>query len=152
MHQALTPLRFDERRLTVQLCNLFLKILDKIFTAKHILYFAIISELFGLLLANLTNHLPTNIFNQILTWITAAPIAIGDVIIYSLITTFYSDAVSEHDQGKVMGINYIIVTIIWASTGIIGGCLAAININLPIIIAPLTLLLGIWALLRLKET
>ena len=98
-----------------------LKILDKLFTIKHILYGAYLAELFGLLLANLANHLPANTFSQFITWFAAAPIAMGDVIIYSLITTFYSNAVSEHDQGKVMGVNYIIVTIVWASTGILGG-------------------------------
>ncbi|MGD9109229.1 MAG: MFS transporter [Gammaproteobacteria bacterium] len=117
-----------------------LKILDKLFAAKYILYLAITAEFFGFLLANLANHLPANLFSQTLTWFAAAPIAIGDVIIYSLITTFYSDTASEHDQGKVMGINYIIVTIVWSSTGIIGGLLAAVNINLPIIVAPLGLL------------
>lgn len=117
-----------------------LKILDKFFSAKNILYGACVAIFLGLLLANLANYLHSNIFSQILTWMSAAPIAMGDVIIYSLITAFYSNAASKHDQGKVMGINYIIVTIVWSSTGIIGGCLAAININLPIIVAPLTLL------------
>jgi len=118
-----------------------LKLLDKLFTAKNILYGACISVFLGLLLANFANHLHPSILSQIITWFAAAPIAIGDVIIYSLITTFYSNAASEHDQGKAMGINYIIVTIVWASTGILGGCLAAININAPIIFAPISLLL-----------
>jgi MFS family permease len=118
-----------------------LKLLDKLFTAKNILYGACIAVFTGLLLAILADHLRTGVASQIITWFAAAPIAMGDVIIYSLITAFYSDAASERDQGKVMGINYFIVAVVWAATGIIGGCLAAININAPIIFAPISLLL-----------
>lgn len=125
-----------------------LKLLDKLFTTKNILYGACISVFLGLLLANFANHLHPSTLSQIITWFAAAPIAIGDVIIYSLITTFYSNAASEHNQGKVMGINYIIVTIVWATTGILGGCLAAININVPIMFAPLSLLILFFMFLR----
>jgi len=118
-----------------------LKLLDKFFSLKSILYGSCISVFLGLLLANFANHLHASITSQIITWFAVIPIAMGDVIIYSVVNTLYSDAASEHDQGKVMGINYIIVTIVWASTGIIGGLLAAININAPIIFAPLGLLL-----------
>lgn len=128
-----------------------LKLLDKLFTAKNILYGACISVFLGLLLTNCANHLHPSTISQIITWFTAAPIAIGDVIIYSLITTFYSDAASEYDQGKVMGINYIIVTIVWAATGIFGGCLAAININAPILFAPISLLILLIIFLRGKN-
>lgn len=118
-----------------------LKLLTKFLSAKKILYASCISIFVGLIIANIANLLNAGICSQILTWFAAAPIAIGDVIAYSLITTFYSNAVSAKDQGKVMGINYIIYGSVWAMTGLIGGGLTAININAPIIFAPISLVL-----------
>jgi len=118
-----------------------LKLLDKLFTAKKILYGSCSAVFIGLLLAIVANQLHPGILSQILTWLAVIPIAMGDVITYSLITTLYSNAVSEYDQGKIMGINYIIYGSVWAMTGLVGGALAAININAPIIFAPIGLVL-----------
>jgi MFS family permease len=121
--------------------SLGLKFLANFFTQQQIFHASYITVFCGLLLANIANLLPTGILSQILSWIAAAPIAIGDVISYSLITTFYSNAVAATDQGKVMGINYIIYGSVWAMTGLIGGYLAAINVNAPIMLAPISIAL-----------
>jgi MFS superfamily sulfate permease-like transporter len=65
----------------------------------------------------------------------------ADVIIFCAITTLYSHAVSPHDQGKVMGLCFIIVSAVWVLTGLLNGLLAGININLPILLTPLAIIL-----------
>lgn len=70
-------------------------------------------------------------------WIAALPIAAGDVISYNCITTLYSEVVRPEDQGKVMGISFIVVALAWALTGIVGGILMGITNTLPLLIAPL---------------
>lgn len=73
----------------------------------------------------------------ILIWVSAIPTAMGDVIAYSCLVTFYSNAVEKTDQGKVMGVCFIIVAIIWALTGLLGGALMGIHHLLPLVIAPI---------------
>jgi MFS family permease len=81
-----------------------------------------------------------------LIWLAAVPTAIGDVIVYSCIITLYSDAVQKSDQGKVMGVCFIVVALIWALTGLLGGLLMGLYLLLPLMIAPIGILLAILLL------
>lgn len=69
-------------------------------------------------------------------WLSAIPIAIGDVITYICITTLYSNSVATHMQGKVMGVNFLVVGLIWGGTGLIGGYLITFSPILPLLLAP----------------
>ena len=51
----------------------------------------------------------------------------GDVITYCAITTLYSNLVAPSLQGQVMGASFILVSIVWALTALIGGLLIAMN-------------------------
>lgn len=94
----------------------------------------------GIVLTIIACFLPLLHAKQILIWSSMFPIAMGDVIVYSVLTTLYSEAVTAKDQGKIMGMNYIIVSVVWAITGLLGGYLMSININLPLVVAVLPLL------------
>ena len=69
--------------------------------------------------------MPHSQISQYLLWISAAPIAIGDVVAYIAITTLYSNAVDKDNQGKVMGLCFIIISLTWALTALLGGVLAS---------------------------
>jgi DHA1 family tetracycline resistance protein-like MFS transporter len=88
-----------------------------------------------------------NHFSAMLLWLSGALIPIGDVIGYCAITTLYSNAVSAEDQGKAMGLCFVIVAITWTGTALGGGALAALHISLPLLCAPC----GIISLLILNQ-
>src|SRR3989338_1775507 len=88
-------------------------------------------------IATISSH---HAWSKSLLWIAALPIAAADVIVYCVITTLFSNAVSAENQGKIMGLNYMLVMSVWAITGFAGGLLGAINISLPIWLTPLPLL------------
>lgn len=71
-----------------------------------------------------------------LLWLAAIPVAMGDVIAFSCITTAYSDAVSLPEQGRVMGVCFIVIALVWTSTGLLGSVLMSIQPLLPFIVAP----------------
>lgn len=75
--------------------------------------------------------------HHLLLWISALPIAAGDVIAYSCLSALYSNIVTQGKQGKVMGVNFIIVSLAWALSGFIGGFLLGISPLLLLSIAPL---------------
>lgn len=104
---------------------------------------AISSVLFGLLLNILAcgNYLPGHSF---FSWVAAAFVAMGDVVAYSCLTGLYSTLVPTHSQGKVMGMSFIIVGLAWSSTGFIGGLLLGINPLLPLLLAPISILIAAY--------
>jgi MFS family permease len=93
----------------------------------------------GLTLAVYYDYLPSFFY-----WIGAFPIAVGDVLAYICLTTLYSNTVPEHMQGKVMGINFLIVGLIWGGSAMVGGLLAGYSPILPILLAPSGILASLF--------
>lgn len=80
-------------------------------------------------------------FDNWVIYFAAFPVAAGDVIAYSCLTAMFSNVVSKDQQGKVMGVVFIIAGLAWSTTGLIGGMLMAVSPLLPLIAAPLSILL-----------
>src|SRR3990167_41008 len=110
------------------------------FTLEKIAFIAIILMLLGALLTLAAIWLLNTVFAKILIWLGAIPMAMGDVIVYSVITAWYSNAVAKQDQGSIMGLCFIIVPVIWALTGFLGGVIAIWQIDLPLYFSALILL------------
>jgi DHA1 family tetracycline resistance protein-like MFS transporter len=119
-----------------------IRLLEKFFSLSEMLFFSLYLVLSGLVLSMIFCLYPAN-FNMLLIWIAAIPTAIGDVIAFSCLITLYSDGVEKEEQGKVMGICFIVVAIIWSLTGLIGGALMSFHELLPLIVAPLGILFSI---------
>lgn len=118
--------------------------LRRYFSRLQMLIYAAIAMAIGMIFIIIASLIPVKILLEILTWLSAVFMSIGDVIIYIILTTLYSEAVSEKDQGKIMGLNFFIVSIVWALTGLLGGWLVAVNSKLPLWIAAVPLfILGI---------
>lgn len=98
----------------------------------------------GLLMTNLAFFYPEW---KILAWVGAVPVAMGDVMLYTCITSRFSSAVSMQHQGKVMALCAIVVSIAWGGTGLLGGGLMALHTLLPLWVAPL----GIFVLIVLNH-
>lgn len=123
-----------------------IKLMDRFFSLRQMLFISCYLVLLGLLLTFLFCffHLSGN--SLFLIWIAAIPTAVGDVIAFSCLTALYSNAVVKHEQGKVMGICSLVVALMWALTGMIGGALLSVYGLLPLIVAPIGILLAIGLL------
>jgi MFS family permease len=84
--------------------------------------------------------------SDLFIWVSAIPIAVGDVVAYSCLTALYSNAVLPEAQGKVMGMCFIVVALIWALTGVAGGVLLGIAKLFPLIVAPGGIILALLLL------
>jgi MFS family permease len=123
-----------------------IKIFEKYLSFRKILLWSLYLVLFGLLLgaAFCLLHQPGQ--SNALIWIAAAPIAIGDVVAYSCLTALYSNAVLPASQGKVMGVCFIVIAVIWALTGVFGGFLMGYGKLLPLLLAPIGIVLALLLL------
>lgn len=108
--------------------------IHKHFNNHEVMNISIILELIGFALTLATYF---HLVPQYTLWIAAMPVAIGDMLSYISLTTIFSNVVPDHMQGKVMGINFLIVGLVWGGTSLIGGTLIGINPILPMILAPL---------------
>jgi DHA1 family tetracycline resistance protein-like MFS transporter len=97
--------------------------------------------LVGFLLTIISYIAPSNHIDQLLLWSGAVLIPMGDVIAYCLIVAMLSEIMSKAHQGKAMGLCFFLAYSAWGMTALLGGFLAGIHITLPVIIAPMTLLL-----------
>jgi DHA1 family tetracycline resistance protein-like MFS transporter len=84
--------------------------------------------------------------SDVVIWISAIPIAVGDVVAYSCLIALYSNAVLPEAQGKVMGMCFIVVAVIWALTGVAGGVLMGIAKLFPLMLAPCGVILALLLL------
>jgi DHA1 family tetracycline resistance protein-like MFS transporter len=121
--------------------------LKRLLTLGTIIKLSIIVELIGLLLTwlGLTENW------QPLVWISAAVIALGDIILYCAITTLYSNITEKKLQGSIMGVCFLAVSIMWSVTGLLGGTLLSINPTLPAALAPLGAVIALWLATKLKK-
>lgn len=115
-----------------------IRFLQRFFNLAEMLSLSINLVLFGLVFSVMACYAHSH-----LVWVAAIPTAVGDVIAYSCITALYSNAVEKEEQGKVMGICFIVVALIWALTGLGGGMLMSLNIFMPLIIAPIGIVFAI---------
>ena len=122
--------------------GLGVKLLDSYFTIRQVLIISLYLVLGGLLLTVFSCAYMTSL-PSLLVWLGAIPIAMGDVIAYSCLTALYSDVVSQEQQGKVMGVCFIVVSLMWATTGFLGGLLLSFSPWLPLLIAPLGVVLAL---------
>jgi DHA1 family tetracycline resistance protein-like MFS transporter len=127
--------------------GLGIRFLEKFFNLKKMLTFSLVMILSGLLLTILFCLLRLHGLWQISIWIAAIPTAIGDVVAYSCLITLYSNVVQKEEQGKVMGICFVVVAVIWSLTGLLGGVMMSVYELLPLLVAPLGVL-GAIMLLR----
>lgn len=124
--------------------SLGITFLRKKFNLTQCLLVGLIMQLLGgeLMLMSFYFHAPT------LSWISAIPMAGGDVIDFSVISTFYLNTYSKQEQGQAMGACFLNAAAIWTVTGFLGGYLIAINKLLPLLLIPVStsaaLLVAIW--------
>ncbi|MBN2689507.1 MAG: MFS transporter [Gammaproteobacteria bacterium] len=128
-----------------------IKLLDKYFAPPKMITFSLFFMFYGLvsvLLLPLTNN---HFLVNAIIWSSSVTIAIGDVILYCIICTLLSNAVDKKEQGAIMGISFIMISIVWSLAGFLGGLLEAVSIYLPIVFAAISmglfLLRGLYMLL-----
>ena len=125
-----------------------IRILQRYITLQQMLFISLCTVFLGTVatLFAITTEWPP------LIWLSAIPTAIGDVIAYSCLVALYSNIVAQSDQGKIMGICFIIVAITWALTALLGGALMSLHHLLPLVLAPVGIVLAIGYLLQMRPS
>lgn len=122
--------------------SLGIKFLEQFFDLREMLVVSIYLLLLGLLLTFLFCYWHWKVW----VWAAAVPTAVGDVIAYSCLSALYSNVVDKPQQGKVMGVGFIVVALIWALMGLLGGMMMSVYGLLPLIVAPVGILVAILLL------
>ncbi len=121
--------------------GLGLRLLKRWFNHTQLIQLASFTTLLGLALTLLGLLQPGLAWHRQLIWLAAIPVAVGDVIAYIVFTTLYSDAVDDLQQGLIMGICLIVAQTVWFLTGLIGGALLGVHLMLPMLVAPIGIII-----------
>lgn len=116
--------------------------LNRFFSLRQILSISIYLILGGLVITLLAMQHSSS-YSPILIWACAMPVAAGDVLAYSCLTSMYSNVVPHESQGKVMGVVFIVTGSVWAATSMLGGQLMSHATLLPLLVTPITLLIAL---------
>jgi MFS family permease len=127
-----------------------IKILSYFCGLANILLIGLYLILIGLILTIVGCYFPGE--HQLLIWLAAIPVAVGDIVVYSCLIALYSNVVAKDEQGKVMGISFTVIALIWSLTGLLGGLLMSLTILLPLIVAPLGIIIAIYCAKGLYST
>lgn len=120
-----------------------IKLLQNFLSEKQMLVVALYAVLFGLIASMILCTLKLGADYNTLIWLSAIPVAMGDVIAYSCLSSLYSNVVEKAEQGQVMGVCFIVIALIWSLTALLGGVMMSYSEVLPLIFAPLGVLLSL---------
>ncbi len=89
--------------------------------------------------------------SSIICWLLIVPMASGIAIAYATAITLFSNQVDASQQGWVMGITGSIMAFVFGVDAFIGGFLASLSVNLPIILSLVSLLAAAIYAISLKH-
>lgn len=131
--------------------GLILRILTRWLKQSQLINLAVSSVACGALLTVFAAINHTLWFSQALLWLSAIPIAMGDVIIYTLLVNFLSQQAGSSNRGKAMGLNLIVTVLIWSGVALLGGYLITFNALGAMLFMPLGILLLLLYLFLFKK-
>lgn len=117
----------------IKLLHAFLSLRQMMLLGMYLILGGLVLTLLGCLPA-LTGQ------SALLAWLAAMPTAMGDVITYSCLMALYSNLVKQEEQGKIMGISFIVASSAWTVTGLLGGLLMSFSPLLPLLLSPISLI------------
>ncbi|HSW93722.1 MAG TPA: MFS transporter [Gammaproteobacteria bacterium] len=120
-----------------------IKFLDQFFSMRTLLLLSLYLVFLGTVLTVVFFMMHLTGAWTLLIWAAAIPTAVGDVIAFSCLTALYSDVVNLQEQGKVMGVCFIVIALIWSATAMIGGVLMSIHPLLPLVVGPVGIVMAI---------
>lgn len=110
------------------------------------------AALLTLLITGLCELLSAFIHPEIAQWILAILVACFDMIAFSMMLTLFSDAVSESQQGWVMGITGSVMSVAWVISGFGSNLLSITTTSVLIGVGGVFLLLSALLLLKHHRT
>ena len=121
--------------------GIVIPLLQRYFSNTRLIIVSSIIGTFGVCITFAASFFPESITGHYIIWISALPVAAGDVILFCLLVSLFSSFVSKKYQGTIVGIIYIVGTGMWCLAAPIGGYLMKWRMNGALILCPITMIL-----------
>ncbi len=121
--------------------GILLPILQRFFSNTQLIIVSSLIGTIGVCITYAASFFPESILAQYIIWISALPVAAGDVILFCLLIGLFSSYVSKKYQGTIVGIIYIVGTGMWCLAAPIGGYLMKWRMNGALILCPISMIL-----------
>ncbi|MCP4179274.1 MAG: MFS transporter [bacterium] len=90
---------------------------------------------------------PHLLIADIAIWVSILPIVAGDVMVFCVLIALFSEVVSKDLQGTIVGVVYVVASIMWIIGAALGGVLLHWRLNGPLIIGPISMAILLFLLL-----
>lgn len=127
-----------------------LRFLDRWFSMRQMIFGSIISVIMGTMISLIAGIYSTHGFSQTLLWSGAIPVAMGDVILYSLLASLLANKINPAQRGKAMGLNLTIGMLVWSVMALWGSYLITLNPLGVLYFAPLGVIILLAVLFLFK--
>ena len=95
----------------------------------------------GVCIAYIASFFPHSILANLAIWFSTLPVAAGDVILFCLLVSLFSNSVNKKYQGTMVGIIYIVGMGMWAVAAPIGGILMKWRMNGALMLCPIAMII-----------
>ena len=119
--------------------GIFIPILQRYFSNTQLIIISSIVGTVGVSATYVASFFPGYILSNYIIWLSALPVAAGDVILFCLLVSLFSSSVSKKYQGTIVGIIYIAGTTMWCIAAPIGGFLMKWRMNGALILCPIAM-------------
>ena len=121
--------------------GIIIPVLQRYFSNTQLIITSSIIGTLGVCVTYSASFFPESITAHYIIWISALPVAAGDVILFCLMVSLFSSFVSKKYQGTIVGIIYIVGTGMWCLAAPIGGYLMKWRMNGALILCPVSMIL-----------
>ncbi len=121
--------------------GIIIPILQRYFSNTQLIIVSSVIGTFGVCITYAASFFPGSTLAHYVIWISALPVAAGDVILFCLLLSLFSSYVSKKHQGTIVGIIYIVGTGMWCLAAPIGGYLMKWRMNGALILCPIAMIL-----------
>lgn len=94
---------------------------------------------------------PHLLIADIAIWVSILPIVAGDVMIFCVLIALFSEVVSKDLQGTIVGVVYVVASVMWIIGAALGGVLMHWRLNGPLIIGPISMTILLILLLSMSR-
>ena len=131
--------------------GLVIPLFPKKISGSKLIFSSCFTGFIGVSIAYLASFFPSSALANILFWLSALPVAGGDVVLFCYLICRFSESLEKKYQGTVVGFIYITGFGMWSLSAPLGGWLMKWTLNGALLMAPFSMLILLLFLKTIKK-
>jgi len=135
----------------ILISGLVIPLFPKKISGSKLIFISCLTGFAGVFMAYLASFFPNNNLANVLFWLSALPVAGGDVVLFCYLVSRFSESLEKKYQGTVVGFIYITGFGMWSLSAPLGGWLMKWTLNGALLMAPTSMFVLLLFLRIIKK-